>query len=67
MVFGMDIEFFFFFLGRRYLSMHHPDLEAQYTCTILRGEDYDGGSGPRCVVFSPFAGSARVTKDMCII
>ena len=38
---------------RRYLSMHHPDLETQYTCTILRGEDYDGGLGPRCVVSPP--------------
>ncbi|KAF8521061.1 F/Y rich C-terminus-domain-containing protein, partial [Gautieria morchelliformis] len=32
---------------RRYLSMHKRDMEAQYTCTILRGEDIDGGSGPR--------------------
>lgn len=34
---------------RRYLSMHNPDAEAQYTCTILHGSEVDGGSGPRSV------------------
>lgn len=28
--------------------MLYADQEAQYTCIILRGEDLDGGSGPRC-------------------
>ncbi|KIJ53462.1 hypothetical protein M422DRAFT_154695, partial [Sphaerobolus stellatus SS14] len=32
---------------RRYFSMHDPNTEAQYTCTILHGEDIDGGTGPR--------------------
>ncbi|GJJ13348.1 hypothetical protein Clacol_007600 [Clathrus columnatus] len=34
---------------RRYFSMHNPEAEAQYTCTILHGSDVDGGSGPRIV------------------